>query len=694
VSESRGAVPSPPAALDEQVLFRSLFAAYPDALIVADSRGTIVLANPAAAELLHYPIDGLLGINVDALVPDSIRPRHESFRQAYARNPISRPMGSQVELVAKRRDGTEVMVEIALSPLQDHGLPLVVAAIRDISAYPRVQQAMSRARYSEFVAQLGRAAVDARDPHVLFERLPSICAEALHVDVVRVFLLESNRLEFRVAAGVGALPDEEVGMRVANRVDTPPGFVVHHGRPVFVEDYASERRFAVPPTYLQLGLTSSLAVPLSDRGRPIGALSVRSREPRRFGVEELRFLESLANLLAASLQRAQSEEDLNHAQRMESVGQLTGGIAHDFNNLLTVIQGNLQMLQELPRLVDDDYGQQLVGSASRAARRGAELTSKLLAFSRRQLLQPGPVDVAQLCHSLADMLRRTVDQRIVIAVEVAGRCPPALADAGQLESALLNIAINARDAMPDGGSLGFVVGACEGMPAKVHHELQGSARPHDGYVSITVADSGSGMSDEVKERAFEPFFTTKQSGRGTGLGLSTVYGFVKQSHGAITIDSAPGRGTRVTLYLPQVRRSVDAPQGDVIEPHTMPAGLRVLLVEDDPEVAAVARGFLQAASCQVAHATSGEQALRLLESGAAFDLMLSDIALGHGMRGTALAEATQRLKPRLPVLLMTGYSSQLPDAPSSPPVQWEVLLKPFSRHQLQAAIARVMSVVR
>ena len=304
--ESRGAVPSLPAALDAQGLFRSLFAAYPDALIVADSKGMIVLANPAAAELLRYPIDGLLGLNVDALVPDGIRPRHESFRQAYARNPIPRPMGSQVELVAKRRDGTDVMVEIALSPLQDHGLPLVVAAIRDISAYPRVQQAMRRARYSEFVTQLGRAAVDALDPQVLFERLPGICAEALHVDVVRVFLLESNRFEFRVAAGVGAVPGEEVGMRVANRVDTPPGFVVQYGKPVFVENYASERRFAVPPAYLQLGLTSSLAVPLSDRGRPIGTLSVRSREPRRFGVEELRFLESLANLLAASLQRAQS----------------------------------------------------------------------------------------------------------------------------------------------------------------------------------------------------------------------------------------------------------------------------------------------------------------------------------------------------------------------------------------------------
>ncbi|HSW22069.1 MAG TPA: PAS domain S-box protein, partial [Burkholderiaceae bacterium] len=305
--EPRDAAPPRPAALDEQGLFRSLFAAYPDALIVTDSAGTIVQANPAAADLLRYPVNALVGRNVDALVPDHIRPRHASYRHAYSQHPVTRPMAAQSELVARRGDGTEVMVEIALSPLQGQGLPLTVAAIRDVGAYPRVQQAMQRARYSQFVAQLGRTAVDARDPQVLFERLPSLCAEALHVDVVRVFLLEPNRLEFRVAAGIGAVPGEEIGTRIANRADTIPGFVVQQGQPVIVEDYRSERRFVVPLVYLELGLTSGLAVPLSDRGRPIGTLSVRTRQPRRFGVDEQRFLESLANLLAARLQRAQSE---------------------------------------------------------------------------------------------------------------------------------------------------------------------------------------------------------------------------------------------------------------------------------------------------------------------------------------------------------------------------------------------------
>ena len=456
--------PTLPSKIDEHSVFRTLFAAYPDALVVADARGAIVLANPAAALLFGYNVDDLVALNVDALVPDGIRPRHAAYRATYAHSPKPRPMGTGMELVAKRRDGSEVMVEISLSPLQSHGLPLVVAAIRGIGAYPRVKQALQRARYGEHLAQLGRLAVDSRDPQVLLAEVPVIASRALEVDLAVVFLLEADRLHFRVASSVGELSSEALGSLVPNRPDTPQGFVLAEGQPVIVDDYQSERRFAVPPAYLEAGLASGLAVPLTDRGKVVGVLSVRSREVQRFGDDELRFLQSLSNLLATSLQRAQSEEALSHAQRLESVGQLTGGIAHDFNNLLTIIQGNLQVLEELPELADHAWGQHLVDAATRATKRGAELTGKLLAFSRRQVLQPAPVDAGMLLNSLADMLRRTLDQRIRIDVEVAPACPPVLADPGQLEAALLNIAINARDAMPDGGSLRFRVDPCAELP--------------------------------------------------------------------------------------------------------------------------------------------------------------------------------------------------------------------------------------
>jgi PAS domain S-box-containing protein len=685
----RPEAPPPPNEPHAQGIFSTLFGAYPDALIVADAHGTITLANPAAESLLGYGPGELVGLAVDALVPDSIRPRHASYRDAYGRNPRPRPMGNQMELVAKRKDGSEVMVEIALSPLQSHGLPFVVAAVRDIGAYPRVRQALQRARYSEQLAQVGRIAVHTRDPKTLLERVPPIAAATLDADLAMVFLLEDDRLSFRVASGVGMVPGEAIGAQIPNRPDSAPGFVLASGQPVLVEDYASETRFVVPQAYLDAGLKRAIAVPLSDRGRVIGALTVRSRRALALGDDEVRFLESLANLLATGLQRAHSEEALNHAQRLESVGQLTGGIAHDFNNLLTVIQGNLQVLEDLPSLATDAHGQQLVGAAMRAARRGAELTGKLLAFSRRQVLQPTTVDLSQMLESLADMLRRTLDQRIAIAVEVSADCPAVRADPGQLESALLNIAINARDAMPDGGRLAFrAVRADRRLPAHVRADLDESASA-PAFVAISVADTGSGMSEEVRERAFEPFFTTKESGRGTGLGLSTVYGFVKQSRGGIAIDSEPGQGTTLTLYLPAAPSAVEPTAGAGEAGGRVPPDLRVLLVEDDAEVRAVVRRFLDHLGCRVVESTSGEAALSMIETGQDIDLLLSDIALGAGMRGTDLAAKAQALRPQLAVLLMSGFSSDLLDADQTSPPDWELLRKPYTREELAAAIARV-----
>jgi PAS domain S-box-containing protein len=682
--------PPLPPGIDEHTVFRTLFAAHPDALIVADANGSIVLANPAAAQLLGYTAGELVGLNVDALVPDSIRQRHGAYREGYARHPRPRPMGNQMDLVAKRRDGSEVMVEIALSPLQSMGLPLVVAAIRDIGAYPRVKQALQRAHYSEHLAQFGRLAVDARDPQVLLQQLPATAAQALQAQAARVLLLEPNRLEFRVAGSTG-VPAEGLGRHMPNRPDTPAGHVLAQDRPVLVADYRTEQRFTVPAAYLDAGLVSGLWVPLADRGRVIGALAVSWRDVRPVGDDEVRFMQSLSNLLATSLQRAQSEEALNHAQRLESVGQLTGGIAHDFNNLLTIIQGNLQVLEELPALEHDGYAQQLAGAAMRACRRGADLTSKLLAFSRRQVLQPTPVDVGQMLNSLADMLRRTLDQRVRIEVGVDPACPPVLADPGQLESALLNIAINARDAMPEGGTLCFRAAGCTVLPAAVRSELDDPSLQDQALVAISVADTGGGMSEAVKERAFEPFFTTKDAGRGTGLGLSTVYGFVKQSRGAVVIDSTLGVGTTLTLYIPRPWSPAAPAEDSADAARSVPAGLRVLLVEDDAEVRAVVRTFLEALRCRVTVAASGEQALLALGPQAGFDLLLTDIALGAGMRGTRLAEVARQRLPGLAVLMMSGFSTELLDADRESPLAAELLRKPFTREELAQAVARAVA---
>lgn len=667
---------------DDEAVFRSLFMAYPDALLLVDLQGVIGLANPAALELLGYAKEELVGLCVDELVPDAIRPRHSAYRNTYADHPRARPMGMQMDLVAKRRDGSEVMVEIALSPLQNHGLPYVVAAIRAVGAYPRVKQALQRARYAEYLAQFGRHAVDARDSKTLLPLVPEIAVQALQVEMAKILLLEPSGLAFRIVAGVGLLPEETIGHRIPNEPGSPSGYVVARGQPVLIGDYAQEARFAIPPHYLKAGLVCELSVPLADRGRAIGTLAVRSRTPQRFGDDEVRFLESLSSMLATVLQRESSEEALIHAQRLESVGQLTGGVAHDFNNLLTVISGNLQVLAEAPAYAADPFVQQLVGAAARATRRGAELTSKLLAFSRRQVLQPAIVDIAALLRSLTDMLRRTLDERIVITLDTEDAL--CMADPVQLESALLNVAINARDAMPQGGTLSFTCGTVPALPDELNAPLDRSAE--EGFVSIAISDTGEGMSESVKLRAFEPFFTTKDTGRGTGLGLSTVYGFAKQSRGAVSLASATGAGTTVTIFLPRVEgdRATDEDLGTATS--DVPPGLHVLLVEDDPEVRGVVQRFLASMACQVTAFADGEEALRVLASDPSIGLLLTDILLGAGLRGTQLADAAHALWPGLPVLLMSGYSGELLGEFHVR----DLLRKPFTQADLEQAIARVL----
>jgi PAS domain S-box-containing protein len=685
--------PSRPCEFDERSVYRSLFAASPDALLLVDAQGVIVLANPAAAGLFGYNPVELSGMPVDALVPEAVRPRHADYRSAYAVKPRARPMGTHAELVARRCDGSEVMVEIALSPLQDQGLPYVVAAVRGIADYPRVRQALQRARYNEFIVQVGQWAVDTRDPQELLTRVPAVVAEALDVETVSVFLLEPDRQTLRVASAVGMDDDELTGLRYANRPDTPIGWVVAHAVPLIVADFAHEQRFVVPERLLRAGARSGLGVPLNDKRRIIGVLAARTTRLRDFAEAEVRFMQTLSALLATGLQRAQVEAQLSHAQRLEAVGQLTGGIAHDFNNLLTVIQGNLQVLEEHPALAAEAGAQQMVAAAARASRRGADLTAKLLAFSRRQLLSPSRVDAGAMLLSLADMLRRTLDQRIRIDVDAPAGCPPCLADAGQLESALLNIAINSRDAMPDGGALSFACWACAELPADVAAELAASAIEAAGsYLAISVSDSGSGMSDPVREHAFEPFFTTKESGRGTGLGLSTVYGFVKQSKGSIRLRSAPGSGTTVTMMLPcpdEADDAVAARAHNDARVGPVRAGLRVLLVEDEAEVRQVVRHHLESLGCVVGDFGTAEQALASIDDHAGFDLLLTDVALGPGMRGTELARRVRSRWPAAAVLLMSGYAAETTEEGA-----WAVLRKPFDRAELAGAITRSLAAAR
>jgi signal transduction histidine kinase/CheY-like chemotaxis protein len=373
------------------------------------------------------------------------------------------------------------------------------------------------------------------------------------------------------------------------------------------------------------------------------------------------------------LARKHMQEELRHSQKMEAIGQLTGGVAHDFNNLLAVIVGNIDLLEQSlePGSPERIYTQE----ATAAANRGAALTGRLLAFSRKQPLDPRPVDVNDLLESMTALLERTLGETIQLRFELGIDIAPCMVDRLQLENAILNLAINARDAMPGGGliTIGTSMVSLDAHDVAKHPDaIEGD------YVLIVVRDTGIGMSTQVRARVFEPFFTTKEVGAGSGLGLSMVYGFVKQSGGHVSIESKAGSGTEVLLHIPWTNLPLDSFEN--IDANTAPTGKNefVLVVEDDAALRKVIVLFLEQQNYRVAAASNGSEALAILDESDRFDLLLSDVILPGEYSGPELAKAVTSKQPSMKILLMSGYASDAFEAETEPPDPASLLQKPFS----------------
>ncbi|MFT3726508.1 MAG: ATP-binding protein [Terricaulis sp.] len=386
----------------------------------------------------------------------------------------------------------------------------------------------------------------------------------------------------------------------------------------------------------------------------------------------------------AQQQLDQTRDALFQAQKMESVGQLTGGIAHDFNNVLAGIIGALNLLQRRIKAKRFDETEKYISAALDAANRAAALTSRLLAFGRRQSLDIQPINVASAVQAVRAMLGSAIGENIAVEINIADEKLIAMADQHQLESAILNLALNSRDAMPSGGKITIATGTAH-VDAERHSEL----KPGD-YVTVSVADVGAGMPADVIERAFEPFFTTKPSGAGTGLGLSMVYGFAKQAGGNVTIDSVEGLGTTITVYLPQAPEAAvdEAPAEKLEAPEGQ--GEIVLVVEDDRHVRMLVMDVLEELGYQAKEATDANGALPYLESGQRLDLLISDVGL-PGLNGRQLADIARHHRPELKVLFLTGYAAHAAVRSEFLAQGMDLMTKPFDLDALAARIKDMLA---
>ncbi|HEX5327049.1 MAG TPA: ATP-binding protein [Acetobacteraceae bacterium] len=425
----------------------------------------------------------------------------------------------------------------------------------------------------------------------------------------------------------------------------------------------------------------------------VGVLGIAQRALTRAYGELATQADDLAeanrNLVAEIGQREQIEAALRQAQKMEAIGQLTGGVAHDFNNLLQVILGNLERLQRRTRDTDPQSAR-LAASAMRGADRAAILTHRLLAFSRRQPLAPRTLEANKLVAEMSELLSRTIGESIQMHTVLAGGLWLCFADANQLESALLNLAVNARDAMPGGGRLTIETANAHLDEAYARAASDDISPGH--YVMIAVTDTGTGMPAEVLAKAFEPFFTTKDIGQGTGLGLSQVYGFVRQSGGHVKIYSEPGQGTTVKLYLPRLV-AAERPPVRSPERESIPSGdlsETILVVEDQDDVRALTGATLRDLGYDVIEAADGAAALRVIKRGATVRLLFTDIGLPGGLNGRELADEARRRRPDLAVLFTTGYARNaiVHHGRLDPGV--EFLGKPFSELELARKVRDVL----
>jgi PAS domain S-box-containing protein len=623
---------------DETRLLRAVVNTAVDGVILIDAGGIVRMFNPACERLFGYLATEVVGENVKMLMPIPFHTEHDRYLENYARTGVRKIIGIGRQVEGRRKDGSTFPMDLSVGEAKEGGDAVFVGVIHDLTERVRSQRAIG-----ELVSRL-RAVVDtAVDGVILIDANGSVL----------MFNPACERLFGYEAA-------EVIGQNV--KLLMPPPFHDHHD--TFLANYnrTGERKI--------IGIGREVVGRRKDGSTFPMDLSVGEAKQERASI--------FVGIIHDLTERKRTEEQLVQAQKMETVGQLSGGIAHDFNNLLTVIIGNAEALGESLKARPDL--KQLCDGILTAGDRGAELTQRLLAFSRRQTLQPVVFNCNRLIEEMKQLLKRALRENIDTRTSLDPEILFAFADPAQLESAILNLALNAQDAMPTGGSLMIATAnaSLDQLYLDAHPEVK--AGP---YIMISITDTGTGMPPEVRERAFEPFFTTKDVGKGSGLGLSMVYGFAKQSNGHVAIYTELGLGTTVRIYLParSVPESERAVAAVAASDDAPPGSETVMLVEDDPFVRGYAVACLEHLGYRVVVATDGREAVTLLTKGATPDVLFTDVVMPGGLSGWELADRARAMQPGLRVLLTSGYPMETM-ARGHHDLESALLRKPYRKAEL------------
>lgn len=645
-------------AITEVLLHSDLLEAIPDAIVAVDRDGTIIQANSQVQVLFGYSRSELMGKKVEMLVPERFRDHHHDHRRGFAESPKIRRMGAGLDLHGRRRDGSEFPVEISLSPVSVEGGTVVLSAIRDISDRKRIEQELRQA-HAELTQKTAEQIGDYR------ARLASIVDSS--EDAIIGKTLDGTITTWNKGAQriYGYTPDEVIGRSISilaptDRPDEIPEILRKIALGESTEHYESVR---VTKDGRRLNVSISVS-PLRDVNSAIIGASAIARD--------------------ITAQR-RAEDQLRQAQKMEAIGRLAGGVAHDFNNVLGIINACTEFLRD--RIDPATEPSTYVENIKKATDRGAALTRQLLAFSRKQVVKPVVLDLNDRLKEMAKLLRPLMGDDVEILIVPRRQSAIVEADPGQLDQIVMNLAVNARDAMPGGGRL---IVETDVVELDKHFADQHQTLNPGKYVMLAVSDTGIGMDKATLTRVFEPFFTTKEPGKGTGLGLSTVYGIAQQSGGHVWVYSEPGRGTTFKIYLPSAEDRLGSSlpaKAEAVIPK--PQGKTILLVEDDEIMRSLTSKLLQEHGYIVAAMQDGKSGLAWAEANPdRTDLLLTDVVM-PGMSGPELADRLSHSNPKLKVVYMSGYTGEL--MASHEGLRHGILIeKPFARTVLLQALHKAL----